>query len=136
MTTLNPYLSFRDRAREAMSFYQAVFGGDLTIDEFGSIDGMADAAEAHLVLHASLTTPDGFTLMASDTPAHMTYTAPSGMAISVSGDDETSIRRFWDGLSEGGSVTQPLGSPPWGGLFGMLTDRFGVDWLLAVNAPA
>ena len=64
---LNPYLSFRNNAREAMEFYREALGGDLTINTFGDL-GNDDPAVASLVMHARLGTPSGFTLMGSDTP--------------------------------------------------------------------
>lgn len=135
MPSLNPYLSFRNNAREAMGFYQSVFGGELDISTFGQFEGMVqDPAENDLVMHAQLTTPDGFVLMAADTPTGMSYEAPAGISVSVSGDDEASLQRYWDGLADGGTVVMPFETPPWGGRFGMLTDRFGIDWMVAVNA--
>lgn len=137
MASLNPYLSFADQAREAMTFYQGVFGGELDISTFGQYEGMVqDPAEADLVMHAQLTSPDGFVLMAADTPTGMTWRQPAGMAVSVSGDDEALLQGFWDKLTDRGAVTMPFDTPPWGGRFGMLTDRFGIDWMVAVNAPS
>ena len=134
MATLNPYLSFRDNAREAMEFYQSVLGGDLNVMTFDGFDDMGIADdEKSLVMHAQLSTPDGFTLMGSDTPSTMPYTQPSGVSISISGDDEARLRGFWDGLAAGGTVVMPLDTPPWGGLFGMLTDRHGVDWMVSIG---
>ena len=135
MATLNPYLSFRSNAREAIEFYRSVFGGDLEISTFGEYDGMVDdPSEKDLVMHSQLTSPDGFVLMASDTPSSMPYREPGGSSISVSGEDEAQLQRFWDGLAEGGSVTMPFDTPPWGGRFGMLRDKFGIDWMIALNA--
>jgi len=134
MTRLNPYISFKDNAREAMEFYQRVFGGDLAIDTFGSYDMGQDPADNDRVMHAQLETPDGFTLMAADTPSSMPYNKPAGVSVSVSGDDEAQLQRFWDGLTDGGSIVMPFETPPWGGRFGMLTDRFGIDWMVALNA--
>ena len=54
--------------------------------------------------------------------------------MSVSGDDEAALQGFWDKLSDGGTVVMPFDTPPWGGRFGMLTDRFGIDWMVALNA--
>lgn len=134
MATLNPYLSFRTEARDAMTFYQSVLGGDLDVSTFSSYEGMVqDPAEAELVMHAHLTTPDGFTLMASDTPSSMPYAPPAGMSVSVSGDDEAQLQGFWDRLCEGGQVVMPFDTPPWGGRFGMLKDRFGIDWMVAYS---
>jgi PhnB protein len=136
MPSLNPYLSFKNQAREAMTFYQSVFGGELEISTFGQFEGMVqDPAEADLVMHSQLTTPDGFVLMAADTPTGMTWQQPAGVSVSVSGDDEAPLQGFWDKLADGGTVTMPFDTPPWGGRFGMLTDRFGIDWMVAVNAP-
>jgi len=134
MANLNPYLSFKNQAREAMEFYRGVFGGELTVSTFADYPGMSDDSEKDLVMHAQLETPDGFVLMGSDTPDRMQYEKPAGMSVSVSGDDEQQITDFWQKLSAGGSVTMPFDTPPWGGKFGMLTDRYGIDWMLAANA--
>jgi PhnB protein len=134
MPSLNPYLSFRSNARDAIEFYQGVFGGDLQISTFGEYPGMVqDASEENLVMHAQLTSPDGFVLMASDTPSAIPYREPAGISVSVSGDDEAKLQGYWDALSAGGSVTMPYDTPPWGGRFGMLTDRFGIDWMIAYS---
>ncbi len=135
MTRLNPYLSFRGNARTAMEFYQSVLGGELTINTFASYGGMGlPAAEHGNVMHAQLETADGLTLMGSDTPSTMPYTAPAGVSVSIDGTDEALLQKYWDGLAEGGTVTMPFAAPPWGGRFGMLTDRFGVAWMLSLNA--
>ena len=136
MPSLNPYLSFKDNAREAIEFYRSVFGGDLQISTFADFPGMVDdPAENDLVMHSQLTTPEGFVLMASDTPSRMTYEAPAGVAVSVSGEDEGRLQGYWDALADGGNVTMPYDTPPWGGKFGMLTDQFGIDWMVSLNAP-
>jgi len=134
MNRLNPYISFKDNAREAMEFYQSVLGGELTIDTFGSYDMGQNPADNDRVMHAQLETPDGFTLMASDTPSSTPYNKPAGVSISVSGDDEAQLQSFWDGLTDGGSIVMPFETPPWGGRFGMLTDKYGIDWMVALNA--
>lgn len=135
---LNPYLSFRNSAREAMEFYRSVFGGDLTVSTFGDFGASDDPAERDLVMHAALTTGTGLVLMASDTPAHMTYTPGNDVSLSLGGtpDDSDELRRYFDGLSEGGTVTMPLEVAQWGDYFGMLTDRYGVAWMVSIAAPA
>ncbi|MCH6231114.1 VOC family protein [Microbacterium sp. CFH 31415] len=136
MPSLNPYLSFKNQAREAMTFYQSVFGGELDISTFGQYEGMVqDPSENDLVMHSQLSTPDGFVLMGADTPSGVEYREPAGISVSVSGDDEAALQAYWNALTEGGTVVMPFETPPWGGRFGMLTDRFGIDWMLALNAP-
>jgi len=135
MTILNPYLSFRSNAREAMEFYQSVFGGELNVSTFGDIPGMTDdPAENALVMHAQLTAPDGLTLMGADTPASMEFHEPAGVSLSISGDDADTLQGYWDALAADGTVTMPYDTPPWGGRFGMLVDKFGFPWMVALNA--
>jgi PhnB protein len=133
MARLNPYLSFKDDARQAMEFYRSVFGGELTLSEFGSFDMGQDPSENSLIMHAQLETPEGFTIMASDTPSTMPYQKPAGVSVSVDGTDEALLEGYWNGLADGGTVTMPLDTPPWGGRFGMLTDRFGIDWMISID---
>ena len=135
MTILNVYLNFRDNARAAMEHYQSVLGGELDVSEFSQFPEMGvEEGEQHLVMHAQLTTEDGLVLMGADTPSHMDYVPPAGFAVSISGEDEDRLQAVWDALAEGGSVTMPFDTPPWGGRFGMLTDKFGIDWLVSLNA--
>lgn len=134
-TTLNPYLSFKNDARAAMEFYRDVFGGELTIDTFAAYEMGQDPSENDLVMHAQLETPAGFTLMASDTPSSMPFQPAAGFSVSLSGDDEAALEGWWNALADGGTVTMALDTPPWGGRFGMLTDRFGIDWMVSI-APA
>jgi PhnB protein len=129
--TLNPYLNFRDGTRDVMGRYASVFGGDLTMSTFAESGGMGvDESEQHKVMHAQLTTDSGLVLMAADVPSSMEV-GPNG-TISLSGDDEATLRGYWDGLTEGGTVTVPLEKAPWGDTFGMCTDRFGVDWMVNI----
>lgn len=135
MVSLNPYLSFRNTARDALEHYHSVLGGSLDIMTFGSMPDMGyDPSESELVMHGQLTTDDGLVLMASDTPSSMEYRDPAGMSVSLSGDEADKLHAAWDGLSEGGTITVPLEAAPWGGEFGMFVDKFGIDWMVAVNA--
>ena len=134
-TRLNPYISFRDNAREAMDFYQSVFGGELTRSTFGEMHASEDPAEQDKIMHSMLVT-DGLALMAADTPSGMDVTPGNNISISLSGEDEKELRGYWDGLSEGGNVTMPLEQAPWGDSFGMLTDRFGITWMVNIAGAA
>jgi len=131
-TRLNPYLSFRDNAGEAMDFYHSVFGGELTKSTFGEFQASEDPAEKDKIMHSQLVTDNGYTLMAADTPNGMGYNPGDTFSVSLSGDDEDELRRYWDGLSDGADVAMPLEKAPWGDSFGMLTDRFGVRWMVNI----
>jgi len=132
---LNPYLNFEDSAREAMTFYQSVLGGELTVSTFGDFHASEDPTEQDKVMHSQLETPDGFVLMAADTPNAMEPRPQSGVSVSLSGDDEAKLRGYWDGLSEGGTVVMPFEKAPWGDTFGMCVDRFGTSWMVNAAGP-
>ncbi len=129
---LNPYISFKDNAREAMEFYRDALGGNLAIDTFGQY-GMQDTPMADNVMHARLDTDKGFTIMASDTPPEVDVQPGNTIAISLSGDDEAELRGYWDKLSAGGTITMPIEKQMWGDIFGMFTDRFGVGWMVNIT---
>jgi len=131
---LNPYIGFKDNARSAMEFYQSVFGGELTTSTFGEFGQSGPGADK--IMHAQLETPSGYTIMASDTPDGMDYQPGTNITVSLSGDDSDELRRYWTGLSEGGTVTTPLEKQMWGDEFGQLTDRFGIGWLVNISGQA
>jgi PhnB protein len=128
---LNPYLSFNGQARQAMEFYQGVFGGDLRLNTFGEY-GAPDAAFADQIMHAQLDSPGGYTLMASDTPPGMSYNPGDNITVSLSGDDEADLRGYWDALSAGGTVSVPLEKQMWGDTFGACVDQFGIPWMVNI----
>ncbi len=132
---LNPYLNFRDTARQAMDFYQSVFGGELTRNTFAEFHASEDLAEQDKIMHSMLTTDSGLTLMAADTPNSMEYTPGTNYSISLSGDDDAQLRDYWAKLSADGTVTMPLDVAPWGDTFGMCVDKFGVSWLVNISGP-
>jgi PhnB protein len=128
---LNPYISFDGNAREALTFYEQVFGGTLKLSTFGEFG--AEGPTADLIMHGQLDTPSGFTLMGADTPEGMPYTVGTNMAVSLSGDDADDLRRYWSHLAEGGTVSVPLEKQMWGDEFGACTDRYGIGWMVNIG---
>jgi PhnB protein len=129
---LNPYLSFRDNAREAMGFYRSVFGGELTTSTFAEFQASDEPDEQDKIMHAQLAGDNGLVLMASDTPNRLEFTPGTNYSISLSGDDDATLRGYWTALSTDGIVTMPLSKAPWGDTFGMCVDRFGVSWIVNI----
>lgn len=127
--SLDPYLHFATEARDAMAFYQSVFGGDLVVMTFGDM-GMEPA---DLVMHSSLTAPDGVSLMGSDTPPGMDLPQGQRVTLSLSGDDEDRLRGWFEALAEGGEIHMALEKQFWGDLFGQCADRYGVVWLANIS---
>lgn len=132
-TLLNPYISFRANAREAMEFYKSVFGGKLDMNTFNEFQVSKDPAEANKIMHASLVTDNGMTLMAADTPNSMEYQPGTNISISLSGDNFSELETYYVKLSANGKVTQPLTKSPWGDTFGMCVDPFGIIWLVNIS---
>ncbi len=132
-TKLNPYISFKDNTRAAMEFYHAVFGGKLTLGTFKEFQASQGPDEDNLIMHAQLETENGLTLMASDTPSRMEYRPGTNFSISLSGDNQAELTGYFEKLSDGGTVTMPLTTAPWGDTFGMFTDKFGVSWLVNIS---
>ena len=128
---LNPYISFDGNARQAMEFYESVFGGTLTVNTFGEFD--QSAPENDKIMHGQLETGNGFTLMASDLPPGMPYKPGDNITVSLSGDDGDDLREYWNKLSVGGSINVPLEKQMWGDEFGALVDRFGIPWMVNIT---
>ena len=133
---LNPYISFDGNAREALEHYSRVLGGNLTVSTFGEAGAAQSPDDEPKVMHGQLETDDGFTIMAADTPSGMEYNPGNNMSVSLSGDEGDRLRGFWEGLSDGGTVTVPLEKQMWGDEFGMCIDRFGVAWMVNIGQPA
>ena len=132
-STLNPYLSFLDNARQAMEFYKTVFGGKLQISTFKEYQASQDPGEDDKIMHAMLEAENGIIFMAADTPNGMEYNPGSNISMSLSGDNESELRGYYEKLSSGGMVVMPLEKAPWGDTFGMLRDKFGINWMVNIS---
>jgi PhnB protein len=132
MTMLNPYISFRGDARQAMEFYQSVFGGDLTMNTFAEFHLSEHPEDQDKIMHGMLTAPNGLNLMGADTPKGMSINPGDNISISLSGEDEAELRGYWDKLSDGATIGAQLEKAPWGDTFGMCTDKFGTNWMVNI----
>jgi PhnB protein len=134
---LTPYVNFKDTARQALEFYQSVFGGEIQALRFADFGASDDPAEADKLMHGQLDTPSGFTFMMADTPNRMEWNPTRSFSISLSGDmaDYDELVGYWDRLSASASViSMPFGQAPWGAHFGMCIDQFGVPWIVNITA--
>ncbi|WFB07835.1 VOC family protein [Streptomyces sp. LX-29] len=130
---LNPYISFSGDAKQAMEFYQEVFGGGLAVNTYDAFGAEAPPGYADRIMHAMLETASGFTLMGADSPPGMEHRPGNNISVSLSGDDAAELRGYWDKLSDGGTVSVPLEKQMWGDVFGMCTDRFGITWMVNIS---
>ncbi len=146
--TTNTHLNFRGDARAALEFYQSVFGGHLTVVAYSDFGMPADLPDAGNVVFGQVTADNGFTILAYDVPGHAVPAAPltrttreNGLTltgerffVAVGGDSAEEVEVLWEKLSDGAQVVEKFGPSAFSPGFGMLTDRFGVTWILQVNA--
>lgn len=128
---LNPYLNFNGNCREAMEFYKQALGGELQLQtvEGSPIEMQCPSGMKHHILHSMLTV-DGAVIMGSDMIGPDGFIPGNTMAISVNCSSEPQIRDYYEKLRAGGQVIDELKKQFWGAWFGVLTDRFGVRWML------
>jgi PhnB protein len=134
VATINPYFNFNGQCEEAFNFYKSVFGGEFTqIQRFKDVpsEDHLPASEAEWIMHVSLPIGDCTTLMGSDSPSSMDeVTSGSNFHISIQTSNDEETDRVFNGLAAGGKVTQPLEKAFWGARFGMLVDKFGIQWMV------
>ena len=127
------HLNFRGDARPALEFYRSVFGGDLVVVTYRDAGAVQDPAEADQVMWGQVTSPAGFQLMAYDVPSATPWDqGQNAYFVSVRGGSADEVTGYWDKLSDGATVRQPLAPAGWAPLYGMLRDQFGVVWVLDV----
>jgi PhnB protein len=141
MTTVNVYLNFDGNCEEAFNHYKSVFGGDFSyIGKFKDMPPQEGAApmskeEGERVMHVSLPISKETALLGSDTGGEWSssYKQGNNFSISVNPDSKEETDRLFKALSEGGQATMPLDNTFWGDYFGMLTDKFGINWMFSFN---
>lgn len=134
MTQINPYLNFNGNCREAMTFYRECLGGELTFQTMGEsliADQVANEAKDR-ILHAGLTQKGHLLLMGSDMMG-ANLVVGNSVTLSINCSREEDIRLFFSKLAVGGQIKEPLADMCWGALFGSLTDKFGLNWVLTYN---
>ena len=128
---VSPYLFFYGRTEEAMKFYQSALGGELEISRNGDSPMGDDVSKEWRgkVMHSTLK-GDGFDIMASDGREGSPQEKESNISLAIGLADEAKAKEVFDKLSAGGKVTMPLEKMFWGALFGQLTDKYGIDWMV------
>ncbi|MBO4269386.1 VOC family protein [Microbispora triticiradicis] len=127
------HLNFRGDARAALEFYQSVFGGHLAVVTYKDAGNVQDPAEADQVMWGQVAAGNGFHVMAYDVPSRLPWDrGENSFFLSLRGETTEEITAYWERLSDGAVVTQPLEPAQWAPLYGMLTDRFGVVWVVDV----
>jgi len=143
MAKVNPYLHFLGNTEEVFNFYKSIFGGEFaTVMRFGDIQGQEGCEnlsdeDKQKIMHIALPLSDGHVLMGTDAIGEHAADAVIGnnISLSVSADSKEEAEKVFNGLAEGGAVTMPLADTFWGAYFGMLKDKFGIQWLINYDYP-
>jgi len=134
MASINPYLNFSGTCEEAFNFYKSVFGSEfLDFQRFKDVPDEAKLPddEGEKIMHVSLPIGNNALLMGSDRPASMgQVTSGDNVHVSIQSDNDEETEKLFYGLAAGGQVTMPLQETFWGARFGMLTDKFGIQWMV------
>lgn len=136
MVQVNPYINFRGNCEEAFNFYRSVFGGEFGMvgryKDMPATEGHAHEIDGEKIMHISLPISKETVLMGSDIGGEWAKHTIDGnnIQLSVNLEGEEEARRIFEGLSAGGRVNMPLEKTFWGALFGMFTDKFGINWMV------
>lgn len=127
------HINLRGDARQALAFYQSVFGGRIAQITYQQAGNVADPADADRIMWGQVESDAGFRVMAYDVPAGMPWQqGENAFFVSVRGESAQEIAGYWAGLCADATIVRPLEAAPWTPLYGMLKDRFGVVWVLDV----
>jgi PhnB protein len=134
MYSINPYLNFNGNAEEAFNFYKSVFGGEFTIlqrYQDAPHGEEQSAGDAQRIMHVSLPIGKETILMGSDVPENFpNFTMGTNFFISINTENEKETDKIFNALAAGGKINMPLDKTFWNAYFGMLTDKFGVQWMV------
>ncbi len=137
MNNLNAYLIFNGNCRAAMEFYKKCLGGELSTMSYSEVPGgCGDLSQEYQnwIIHARLTIKS-LTLMASDTRPGMPVQAGNNFFVSLNCESIQEIEKLFKALEEKGEVSMPLQETFFATRFGMLTDHFGIKWMLNLEKP-
>jgi PhnB protein len=127
------HINFRGDARQALEFYRDVFDGELTVITYGAMNAAQHPGQTDQIMWGQVTAPSGFAIMAFDVPADRPYDkGVTPFFESVRGQSVEDVTPVWKRLADGATIVQELAASPWAPAYGMLTDRFGVTWVVDV----
>ena len=139
MTTINPWINFNGNAEEAFNFYKSVFGGEFTkitrFKDLSSAEFPVSEKEANKIMRIALPIGTNF-LIANDVPEFLGQVNENEnrSKISIGTESKEEADKLFNGLSAGGTVEMPMADSPWGSYFGMLRDKFGIEWMVEFDS--
>ena len=129
MLGVKPYISFAGNCREAIDFYKQALGAEELFRQTFGESPMKEMGPADAIMHATLKVGDSHIMMCDD-PRGEAASSPGSISLAVGLDDAEQARTIFNNLAEGGNVTMPIDKTFWAEAFGMLTDKFGINWMV------
>jgi PhnB protein len=131
MKSATPYLHFDGNCRQAMTFYKDCLGGELQFVPYPDNAGQTPADESATLMHSQITVNGQAIVQASDSAPGGVPQPGDNFSISIECDSARELERLFSALGQGGELRLPPNDMPWGARFGMLTDRFGIQWMFS-----
>lgn len=135
MLGVKPYITFNGNCEEAINFYAENLGG--TIDGFhrvGDSPMASEGADPNKIMHTRLTVGDSV-IMASDSFGPQSPNVGNNISLAIGSDDIPKATEMFNKMAEGGTVIMPMGETYWAAAFGMLTDKYGINWMFNCEKP-
>jgi PhnB protein len=132
--TVSTHLNFQGQAKSVLDFYKEVFEGEQTLMSYGAMGQAEVASSPDDIIWGQVKSPDGFHIMAFDVQAGRPYDAGrSAFYVSLRGTSAETVQKRWSALALDATILHPLGPSAWSALYGMLTDRFGITWVIDIE---
>jgi PhnB protein len=133
MKTVTTYLTFSSNCRQAMTFYQQCLGSELQLTPWPDAQGKPSTDPIAGIMHARMSRDGTPILLASDTQPGDSLRVGNNFSVAIDCDSPEEAERVFTALGKGGKVRLPLGKMPWGASLGMLTDQFGIQWMVSCD---
>ena len=133
MVGVNPYIAFKGNCREAIEFYKGALGAEVLFVQTVGESPMSNMGPAENIMHCTIRV-GGSTIMMCDDPSPQPGATGGNISLAIGVDEADRAKQIFDSLAQGGSISMPLAKTFWAEAFGMLTDRFGIKWMVNCEA--
>ena len=134
MIGVNPYISFKRNCREAIDFYKKALGAEELFSQTYGDSPMPDMGSSDAIMHATLKICDSIVMFCDDIHTE-NFSTNGNISLAIGLNDIDKAKQYFANLSDGGTVIMPLDKTFWAEAFGMLTDKFGIKWMVNCDAP-
>lgn len=134
MVGVSPYIAFKGNCREAIEFYKNALGAEVIFSQTYGESPMADMGKSDHIMHCSIKVGESVIMMCDD-PSPEGAAAGGNISLAIGLSDPDRAKQIFDNLAGGGAVEMPLQKTFWAEAFGMVSDRFGVRWMVNCEAP-